>query len=218
MPAHLIGLSVSTLMGALGVALSVAFTVPQLRRLRRDGSPAGVSLTGLANSTVSLAAWTAYGVVHARGWVVASSVVAGPATLATLVLGVRAGAPRARLAVPALWGGLLAGVACLDVLTGRRLLDVALGLSIAWLVVPAAVAAWRSTDVSGIAASTWWVLAAEGVVFGVYGSTGHVYADAVYGVAALAGAAVVLTRLALPAAVVARWSATVPPDRVELAA
>jgi hypothetical protein len=146
----------------------------------------------------------------------ASSAVGLPATVATLALGLRSPAPRPRLVVPAVWAASLAAIAGLDAVAGLRLLDVVLGCSIAWFVTPAALAAWGSTDVSGIAATAWWVLALEGLVYGSYGLIAHIGPDRVFGVAALVGAAAVLSRLHLPEPLVERWVADA--DSVELAA
>ena len=57
-------LSLATLVGQAGTLLAFAYTVPQMRKLARSGSAAGVSVAALANSTVSGAAWTAYGIVE----------------------------------------------------------------------------------------------------------------------------------------------------------
>ncbi len=72
-----------------------------------------------------------------------------------------------------------------------------LGCSILWFVAPAAVTAWRSADVSGIAWQTWALLALDGLVFGLYGLVSGIGADRVYGSAALVGSAVILAGLAM---------------------
>jgi hypothetical protein len=60
------------------------------------------------------------------------------------------------------------------------------------------VKAWLSTDVSALAAASWWVLAAEGALFLGYGLAQAVLAATVYGVLCLLGAFGVLGRLAVP--------------------
>jgi uncharacterized protein with PQ loop repeat len=186
----------ATMLGLASVVLASWFTVPQLLRLARTRSVAGISLEGLVCSAVSLTAWTAYGLAFGKPWVVASSVVGLPATLATLGFAARQGArPRPHLAVA--WASVLSGTVVLDRVLGTRLIDLVLGCSIVWLVAPAALTAWRSTDVSGLAAQTWLVLAAEGLVFLLYGVLGDVGADRAYGTTALTGALVVLARIPL---------------------
>jgi uncharacterized protein with PQ loop repeat len=206
------GLSVTDLLGVASVVIAFWFAVPQLVRLRRTGSAAGLSVESLANSTVSLVAWTGYGVAHASGWVVASSLVGLPAIVATLGIAVRGGL-RLRPLLPAVWTGLLLLTAGADLLAGTTALDVVLGCSILWFVAPAAVTAWRSSDVSGIAWQTWGLLALEGLVFGVYGLVADVGADRVYGIAALVGTGAIASRLALGTRVTAPASPPVPVRR-----
>ncbi len=64
-----------------------------------------------------------------------------------------------------------------------------------WYVVPAAVTAWRSADISGLAPGTWWLLAVDGGVGGAYGVAAGVTAYLVYASMALTGALVVLARV-----------------------
>ena len=194
--ARLLDVSPASALGLTSAMLAFWFAVPQLLRLRRTGSVAGLSLEGLANSTVSLLAWTAYGLAHASVWVVASSTVGLPAVVATLVIALRGGG-RLRLGLPLVWTAVLALTAFADALTATALLDVVLGCSILWFVAPAAVTAWRSADVSGLAWQTWMLLAVEGLVFGLYGELAGIGADRVYGIASLTGATLVLSRLAV---------------------
>ncbi len=193
---HVLGLSTVDVLGFVSVVLATWFALPQLLKLRRDGSTAGLSLGSLANSAISLTGWTVYGIGHDKVWVVLASAAGIPATVATIVIAVRAGhrlAPR----MPMVWATILVFTAIVDHLYGTQLIDVVLGCSILWLVAPSAVTAWRSADVSGLAAQTWLVLAADGVVFGLYGIVADVFADRVYSVTSLVGAFVVLARIAL---------------------
>ncbi len=193
---HVLGLSLVDGLGLVSVVLAVWFALPQLVKLWQGGSTAGLSLESLANSTVSLVGWTVYGAAHGKIWVVLASVAGIPATLATLVLALRAGhrlAPR----LPVVWATLLLFTAAVDRMYGSRLIDLVLGCSILWFVAPAAVTAWRAPDVSGLAAQTWLVLAADGAVFGLYGMVADVLADRVYALTSIAGAASVLARIVL---------------------
>jgi uncharacterized protein with PQ loop repeat len=192
------GLSSADLVGLASVLLAFWFAVPQLVWLRRTRSSAGLSADGLANSTISLLAWTVYGIGHASVWVVASSLVGLPAVVATLLLA-RAHGLRVRPGLPAAWATLLAVTTTTDVLLGSTAIDVVLGCSILWFVTPAAFTAWRSADVSGLAPQTWVLLAFEGLVFELYGVLARIGADRVYGMAAVAGSAAVLARVAVGA-------------------
>ena len=212
MPARLLDLPVTSVLGLVSVVIAVWFALPQLLRLRRTGSAAGVSLESLVNSCISLVGWTAYGVAHANGWVVVASVVGIPAVVATLVLAVRQG-HRLTWRLPLIWATLLTLVAVVDRMLGTALIDLALGCSILWFVIPAALTAWRATDVSGLAPQTWFLLAAEGVIFGAYGWLAGVGADRVYGVAALLGSAAVLARIAVLRFAVLRFADRLPQPR-----
>lgn len=192
----MLGMSLVDVLGVVSVVLATWFALPQLVKLMRDGSTAGLSLESLANSTVSLTGWTVYGAAHGKVWVVLASAAGIPATVATLAIAIRAGhrlAPR----LPLSWAALLLFTATVDRMYGSALIDVVLGCSILWFVAPAALTAWRSPDVSGLAVQTWLVLAADGAVFGLYGMVADVLADRVYAVTSIAGAAVVLARIAL---------------------
>ncbi len=190
------GLSTADLLGMASVVISAWFAVPQLTHLLRTGSTAGLSMASLVNSTISLVAWTVYGLAHGSTWVVASSVVGLPSIVATAVLARRDGL-RLDSALPVVWTWLLLVTAGADIVAGTSMLDAVLGCSILWFVAPAAVTAWRSPDVSGIAWQTWALLAVDGLVFGLFGLTAGIGADRVYGAAALLSSAAVCLRLAL---------------------
>ena len=191
-----LGLSLVDVLGFVSVVLAVWFAMPQLLKLRRGGSTAGLSLESLANSAISLSGWTVYGLAHTNAWVTLASAAGIPATLATLGLALRAG-HRLRATMPATWAAMLVVIAVIDHIFGSHLIDVALGCSILWFVGPAAITAWRSVDVSGVAAQTWLVLAADGVIFGLYGLVADVTADRVYAVTSILGSGVVLARIAM---------------------
>jgi uncharacterized protein with PQ loop repeat len=189
-----IGLSTADLLGLASVVIAFWFALPQLMLLVRTGSTAGLSMTSLVNSSISLVAWTLYGLAHGSVWVVASSVVGLPSIVATAALARRDGL-RLESALPWVWTWLLLVTTGADMVGGTSLLDGVLGCSILWFVAPAAVTAWRSDDVSGIAWQTWALLAVDGLVFGLYGLAAGIGADRVYGSAALLGSAVVAVRL-----------------------
>ena len=180
--------------GAATAALALAFGLPQFLRVRRTGSVAGVSLPSVTNTVVSTTAWLFYGVHLHDFWVAMTSVVGLPSLVATFVAVVRRSDVRAGMWLPLLWAAILAGTAALMPWL-PALFPAVLGASALWYVTPAAVTAWRSADVSGIAAGTWLLLAVDGLVAGAYGVAAGVPAYLVYAGVALAGALVVLARV-----------------------
>lgn len=185
-------------LGLATVVLAVALSAPQLHALLTTGRTCGVSLASLLCSTISFTAWTVHAVQVGDAWLLTSSAVGVPGQALTTWCAWRAGASREGLLVPACWAVLVSVVLAWDGLHGTVVAAPIVGSSILWMVVPAAVTAWRSTDVSGIAAGTWWVLLGEGALFLGYGvAAGAVLAPTVYGAACLAGSMCVLARLAV---------------------
>ncbi|MEZ5114962.1 MAG: hypothetical protein R2737_01730 [Candidatus Nanopelagicales bacterium] len=186
---------VTHLVGAVTTALAVAFAVPQLLRLRRTGTAAGVSVPSIGNSLVSCVAWTAYGVSLGDVWVTATSVAGLPALGATFVLALRSGASRRGLWLPVAWAALLAAAAVAAPLV-PALFPALLGFSVLWYALPAVLTAWTSRDVAGIAPGTWWLLALDGSLGGLYGLLADVPANLWYAGVALSASGLVLLRLA----------------------
>lgn len=180
--------------GALTTALALAFGVPQWLRVRRTGSVAGVSLPSITNTLVSTTAWLLYGLQVRDGWIFAMSLAGLPALVATFVVVLRTGASRTGMWIPVTWASLLT-VAALAAPWAPAAFATILGGSILWYVTPAAITAWRSPDISGIASGTWVLLVLDGLLAGAYGVLADVPASVVYGVAAILGALVVLTRV-----------------------
>lgn len=197
-------LDLATLVGLAGTLLAVAYTVPQFRKLRRLTTAAGVSVAALANSTVSGVAWTVFGVLEHQVWIALPSAVAVPATAGALGIAWLRGGSRARLWLPVAWLGvvLLAGLAAFWVGSGPA--TVVLGSSVALLVTPAALTAWRSHDVSAIAASAWALMILDALLAGAYGVLAHVNANLIYATVATIGSLAILLRIGIPAHVHAR--------------
>jgi uncharacterized protein with PQ loop repeat len=185
------------LMGAGTVLLAVGFSVPQLVHMRRRRSAAGVSLPAVLNSAISFLAWTVYAASIGDAWLIASSAVGLPGAAVTAVVAWRCGASVSGLWLPAAWVVTLVATAASDLAGTTSLFGIVVGASITWLVLPAVVKAWLSRDVSGLAASAWWVLASEGALFLGYGLVRTVPASTVYGVICLLGSFGVLSRLSL---------------------
>ena len=197
-------LSLATAVGLAGALLAFASTLPQAAKLVRLGSAAGVSIAALGNSTISGLAWTAFGVVEGDVWVALPALLTVPATVAALGLAWFRGGSRDRLWLPLAWAITVFAAAASSAWLGRGPITVVLGGSIALMVAPAAITAWRSHDVSSLAASAWILLIVEALLAGAYGALASIDANLVYAVVAIAGSVAVLTRIALPTHVHAR--------------
>lgn len=197
-------LHLASLVGLAATLLAAGYTVPQFRRLRRMTTAAGVSIAALANSSISGVAWTVFGVLRHDVWIALPALVTLPATTGALALAWRLGGSRDRLWLPAVWAVTvsLAGVSTLWVGPGPA--TVVLGCSVTLLVTPAALTAWRSSDVSAIAASAWVMMIVDGVLAGAYGVLADVDANLLYAVVASTGSVAILLRVSLPAHVHAR--------------
>jgi uncharacterized protein with PQ loop repeat len=191
-------LDLATAIGVAGTLLAAAYTVPQFRRLRRMTTATGVSVAALANSTLSGTAWTVFGVLEHQVWVALPALVTLPATAGALALAWLRGGARDRLWLPVAWLVVLAGVGIASFRLGDAPATVVLGCSVALMVTPAAITAWRSHDVSAIAASAWAMLLLDAALAAAYGFLAHVDANLIYAVVATAGSLAILVRIGLP--------------------
>lgn len=191
-------LSLATAIGLAGALLAFASTLPQAAKLVRLRAAAGVSIAALANSTTSGLAWTAFGVAERDVWVALPALLTVPATAAAMGIAWFRGGSRDRLWLPLVWALALVAAAASSAWVGHGPLTVVLGGSIALMVAPAAITAWRSHDVSALAASAWILLIAEALLAGAYGALAGIDANLLYAVVAIAGSVAVLTRIALP--------------------
>ena len=181
-------------MGAATAALALSFGVPQWLHVRRTDSIAGVSLASTTNTLVSTVAWMFYGLYLHDFWVTVTSIVGLPALIATFIAVIRRSDDRPGMWLPLVWAGLLAAGA-LAIPWYPAAFAALLGGSILWFVTPAAIVAWRSADVDGIAQGTWLLLALDGLVAGCYGLLAGVTGYVVYAAIAVVGAIVVLSRV-----------------------
>ncbi len=194
----------ATAIGLAGTVLAFAYTVPQLRKLVRTSSAAGISVAALANSTISGVAWTTFGIVDHEVWIALPAFTALPATAGALVLAWNRGGSRDRLWLPILWSATIVIGAAAVPFVGAVPITVLLGCSVALMITPAAVTAWRSHDVSAIAASAWAMLIVDALLAGAYGVLADVDANLIYAAIATTGSIVILTRIGMPAHVHAR--------------
>jgi len=213
-----VNISLASAVGLAGALLAFACTVPQAAKLLRMTSASGVSVAALANSTVSDVAWTAYGLLEHDLWVMLTSLVAVPATATAALLAWRRGGSRDRLWMPAVWTVTLLAALGLSTWTGPAALAVMLGCSISLLVTPAALTAWRSPDVSAVAASAWLLLLVEASLAGAYGAMAGIEANLLYAAVAITGSVAILLRIALPTHLHARlFTPADPAQAFELA-
>jgi uncharacterized protein with PQ loop repeat len=218
-------LTLATLVGLAGTVLAAGYTVPQFRKLRRMGSARGVSVAALANSTISGIAWTVFGILEHDVWVALPAAVAVPATAGALVLAWLRGGSRARLWLPVVWAATLAAAGLSSLWLGPGPATVVLGGSMALLVTPAALTAWRSHDVSAIAASAWALTIVDALLAGAYGVLADIDANLIYAAVATTGSLAILLRISIPPHVHARLvplpagvDPDVTPEKLELAA
>lgn len=197
-------ITIAAVIGFAGTLLAFAYTVPQLSKLVRGHSAAGISVAALANSTISGIAWTVFGIVEGEMWVALPAFVALPATAGALVLAWRGGGVRTRMWLPVVWLAVILTATAVVPLVGELPITVVLGCSVALLITPAAITAWRSHDVSGIAASGWAMLIVDALVCGAYGVIAGVDANVLYAIVATFGSIAILTRIGIPDHVHAR--------------
>lgn len=197
-------LSLTTLVGLAGTLLAVGYSVPQFSKLRQMTSAAGVSIAALANSTISGVAWTVFGIHEREIWVALPAAVSIPATVGAAVLAWLRGGSRDRMWLPVVWLVTLVLAGLSTPWIGTAPATVVLGCSVALLVTPAAVTAWRSHDVSAIAASAWAMLILDALLAGAYGILADIDANLIYAAVATIGSLAILLRISIPAHVHAR--------------
>jgi uncharacterized protein with PQ loop repeat len=151
----------------LAAVLAVPQFLPQLARVRRAGTVAGVSWSWAALTSVNNAAWLAYFVLSGF-WTaivpaVSATVLSG---LLAVVLARRGGVPKRPLLLVSGWAAVLltAGAAF-----GR--MGLGSGLAVAFLlqVTPSVWTVYRSRDTSGVSRGTWWLIFGELLCWGVFG-------------------------------------------------
>ncbi len=150
---------------AVAVVLALTQPVPQIIRVVRTRSVAGVSGPTTWLGFVINAAWVTYGV--ARG-LLPVAVLSGAYVIGYVVVGfllVRGGNRRGMAS------GVLAtvGLAALTVVGGWVVLGTVLALSVAVQFLPQVVEAWTSDDLTGLAPGTYVVSGMDGIVWGGFG-------------------------------------------------
>ena len=189
-------------LATLAAVTSGVFLIPQLRRMRRSSDGDGVSPAAAGVGLVSTLAWATYGFGTGTLPVVVPSLV-GAAQYAILLALLRASGSRTAtgMAAATAWSLCLAGATAASTALGHKPwpgLGAALTVAVVVQYIPAVLEAFRSESVSGVAAATWLLVCANGVIWTAYG---FLITDAVvtaYGLALVAAACAVLTALRLP--------------------
>lgn len=188
---------------AFAVVVALAHPVPQVVRVLRTRSVAGVSATTTWLGGVINAAWIAYGV--ARGIVpvavLSSAYVVGYVTVAVLL--VRRGNRRG------IGSGLLASAAlvALVLVGGWGVLGTVLALAVLPQFLPQVVESWTAADLTGLAPGTYLLAFLDGVVWGGFGVVTGDGPLMLYGVVMCAVAVAVLVPRQ-------RWAARQRADRI----
>lgn len=187
----------------VAVGLAITQPIPQVVRLLRTRSIAGLSGSTTWLGLTINSAWVAYGIGRDLPAVaiLSGAYVAGYATVGTLLIrhGMRRGTGTAALAA--------VGLAAFTLVAGWAALGTALALAVGVQFVPQVVQAWRSPDLSGLSAGTYWVCALDGAIWGAYGLVMVDVPLVLYGLVMLAVAVLVL----VPRRRWARRTAIAPP-------
>lgn len=173
---------------AVAAALALSQPVPQILRLVRSRSVAGVSAATIWLGVAVNAAWVAYGVARGHLPVIVVSILylIGYVAIAGLLVvgGNRRGVPMALAATVAF--------VAIGSVAGWTAVGTVLGLVVGVQFIPQIVEAWTSTDLTGLAPGTYRVCLADGIIWGGFGL---IVADAplvLYGVLMAAASVAIL--------------------------
>ena len=191
---------------ALAVVLALTHPVPQVVRVLRTRTVAGVSGPTTWMGLAVNVAWVSYGV--ARGLVpvavLSGAYVLGYVVVAALLV---RGGNRRGIGWALLAGAAMAGLAAVG---GWGLLGTVLALAVLPQFLPQAVEAWTSDDLTGLSPGTYLLGLLDGVVWGGFGLVVGDGPLMLYGAVMCTVATAVLVGRA-------RWAARQPVTAVELA-
>jgi uncharacterized protein with PQ loop repeat len=148
--------------------LAVPQFLPQLTRVRRAGTTAGVSWSWAALTSVNNAAWLGYfalsGFWTALVPAVSATVLSG---LLAIVLARRGGGvPKRPMVLASVWAVVLLTAA---MIFGRTGLGSALAIAFLLQVTPSVWTVHRSSDTAGVSRGTWLLIFGELLCWGVFG-------------------------------------------------
>lgn len=165
-PYHLALPHLITLLGLLAATVGVASSVPQLQRLRRSGTTAGLSAASTTLGTVSVLAWLTYGTAEHDPAQMIANAPAALLAIATLVLLARHRGRPVLLAVAAAGAVLVLGV-----LIGPGIAAVgALATTVGTVrQLPQVRLAVRGGDLRGLAPAGYALAMTSALVWSLYG-------------------------------------------------
>lgn len=188
-------MSIAECAALTATALAASGALPQVRRLRRSGDIAGLSLSAAMTGVASEVGWLTYA---------ASGSLWSAVPEAVLMLGVNACVMRELVRNGAVGVGAartaLAWGACLTlaiVVAGRSGLGLLLPIGYGVQITPAVWTVYRTRIPSGVATVTWRVLLAESSLWLVYGIVHGDVAMASFAAIGAVASVLVLCRLAL---------------------
>jgi uncharacterized protein with PQ loop repeat len=160
--------TVFALLPLAAACLAVPQFWPQLARVRRAGTTAGVSWSWAALTSVNNAAWLGYfalsGFWTALVPAISATLLSGQ--LATVLARRGGGMPRRPLMLVLAWAAVLLTAA---LAFGRTGLGSALAAAFALQVTPSVWTVYRSEDTAGVSRGTWLLIFGELLCWGVFG-------------------------------------------------
>lgn len=190
--------TVFALLPLVAAVLAVPQFLPQLARVRRAGTTAGVSWSWAALTSVNNAAWLGYfalsGFWTALVPAISATVLSGQLAV---VLARRGGLPKRPLVLASAWAGVLLIAAAVS---GRTGLGSVLAVAFALQVTPSVRAVYRSSDTAGVSRGTWLLILGELLCWGVFGIHEADPRLIVLGVTGVAASLLVLARMSWPRA------------------
>lgn len=182
--------------GAAALVVTAVAVLPQIARIVRVRSTAGVSPVWAMLGVVSTGAWVAYTGARGLWWATVADALSCLAYTATVVVLARNGV-RPRYLAGMLWLsvfvlGFIAG--------GLSGLGVVLAFAFLVQVGPSIWTAYRTTDLLGASLGTWLLTLTEGVLWGFYGFVKSDLAVVAFGSLAVCASLLMVLRI--------RWWAT----------
>jgi uncharacterized protein with PQ loop repeat len=148
--------------------LAVPQFLPQLARVRRTGTMAGVSWSWAALTSVNNAAWLAYFALSGfwTALVPAMSATVLSGWLAVVLARRGGGVPKRPMVLAWVWAVVLLNAAAVF---GRAGLGSALAVAFLLQVTPSVWTVYRSKDTAGVSRVTWLLIFGELLCWGVFG-------------------------------------------------
>jgi len=152
----------------VAACLAVPQFLPQLARVRRAGTAAGVSWSWAALTSVNNAAWLAYFALSGfwTALVPAISATAASGLLAVVLARRGGGVPKRPAVLASMWTVVLITATAAF---GRTGLGSALAVAFLLQVTPSVWTVYRSRDTSGVSQGTWLLIFGELLCWGVFG-------------------------------------------------